>query len=58
MVSATVFAVVAIAHAARAVLQLPIHLGGTAEIPMWVSWLGTPGAGLLSLWGFSTARRR
>lgn len=57
MVSATIFAVVAVAHAARAVLQLPAHLGA-AEIPMLVSWVAILGAGLLSIWGFSVARRK
>ena len=57
IVSASLFAVVAGAHAVRAVLQLPVHLGA-AEIPMWVSWVGIPGASLLSTWGFSAAWRK
>jgi hypothetical protein len=56
-VSATVFAIVAIAHLARAIADYPLHIGA-AEIPMWVSWMGTLGAGALSAWGFSSLRPR
>ncbi len=57
IVTATLFAVVAVAHAARAVLQLPAHIGAL-EISPWVSWIGMLGTGLLSTWGFSAARRK
>ncbi len=55
-ISAAIFAVVAIGHAARLVLQVPAHVGAM-EIPTWVSWLGCVGAGFLSVWGFRVARR-
>jgi len=51
VVAGIVFGVVALAHAARLVLGLPVQLGDTS-IPMWVSWLGLAVAGALCLWGF------
>ena len=55
-VTAALFAVVAMGHAARAMLQLPVRAGGL-DIPVWLSWLGMAGAGILSAWGFSAARK-
>jgi hypothetical protein len=54
-VGGTVFAVVAIAHAYRALQQLPLQVGSTT-IPVWVSWAGALGAALLSVWGFRSRR--
>lgn len=54
--AATIFAIVAGAHAVRAALQLPLHIG-TADIPLWASWVGALGAGVLSALGFTLARR-
>lgn len=50
-VAGFVFAVVALAHAWRAAQQLPLLVGSTS-VPVWVSWVGALGAGLLSVWGF------
>jgi hypothetical protein len=56
-VAAALFGIVALAHAARLALEVPIQIGATA-IPMWVSWLGLPLAGALSVWGFRSGRRQ
>lgn len=53
-VAASLFAIVAFAHAARWAFDVPIHIG-TATIPMWVSWLGLLVAGGLSVWGFRSS---
>ena len=50
-VAGLVFAVVALAHAYRAALSLPLQVGSSA-IPVWASWAGALVAGLLSVWGF------
>jgi hypothetical protein len=52
-VAATVFAVVALLHAWRAVQHLPLQIGATS-VPVSVSVVGAVGAGLLALWGFRT----
>jgi hypothetical protein len=50
-VSATVFAVVALAHAYRAVMAIPAEVGGAA-VPVWASWAALAIGGALSVWGF------
>jgi hypothetical protein len=50
--TSTIFGLVAIMHAVRLILHLQANFAGVA-IPMWVSWAGVAGAGLLSVWGFS-----
>ena len=56
LVSASVFAVVAVAHLARVCFGVPVVVGGWTA-PLWVSWVGLVAAGSLCIWGFSTARR-
>ena len=56
-VSASVFAVVAFGHLARAFLRLPVEVVGIA-IPVWLSWVGFAGAGTLSIWGFCVVANR
>jgi hypothetical protein len=51
LVAATIFAVVALAHAARLVWAVPVVVGGMS-VPLSVSWVGLVLAGILSLWGF------
>jgi len=51
MVSAVVFAVVAIAHLVRAVQGMPVVVG-TWQAPTAISWLAVVVAGGLALWGF------
>lgn len=50
-VAASVFAVVALAHAYRAAAGLPVEVGSTV-VPVWVSAVGAVVAALLSVWGF------
>jgi hypothetical protein len=50
-VAAVVFAVVAIAHAYRAIRGIPLVLGATA-VPEWASLAGAAVAAALSVWGF------
>ena len=54
--SAAIFAVVAVAHAVRAVRQSPLRFGST-DIPVWPSWIAVVVTGFLSAWGFSAARK-
>lgn len=50
-VAATVFGVVAIGHAYRALQHLPFQFGSYA-VPEWASWVGVAVAGGLAVWGF------
>ena len=50
-VAASVFALVAVGHAYRAIQQIPFQFGSVA-VPEWASWLGVFVAGSLSVWGF------
>ena len=50
-IAGSVFTVVALAHAYRAALSLPLQVGSSA-IPVWASWVAALGAGLLAVWGF------
>lgn len=52
-VAATLFALVALAHAWRAILELPAEVGATA-IPVWTSWLAVAVTGALAVLGFRT----
>ena len=54
--TATVFAAVALAHAARLIGQADVRIGSFA-VPMAVSWVGAVVPALLSAWGFMAARR-
>jgi hypothetical protein len=49
-VAAAIFGVIALGHAARLALSLPVQVGST-EIPLWASWLGLVVAGALCAWG-------
>jgi len=51
VVSALIFALVAIAHLVRLIKQWSVLIG-PASIPMWVSWTGLVVAALLAIWGF------
>jgi len=50
-ISATVFAVVAIAHIVRAIAQWPIQIGHV-DVPVALSWPAGIVAAALSIWGF------
>lgn len=53
--SAIVFAVVALTHSWRFVLDLPMQLGEW-NVPRAVTALAAIGAGILALWAFKCAR--
>jgi hypothetical protein len=52
VVSALVFAVVAIAHLIRILRRWTVHIG-PYSVPMSLSWIGLLIAALLALWGFT-----
>ena len=52
VVSALIFAVVAIAHAIRLVNGWAVQVG-PFSVPMSVSWIGLVIAALISAWGFA-----
>ena len=51
-----IFAVVALAHLLRAVMNWPIVIAGWI-VPMWLSWLAFVIAGALGAFGLSLAKR-
>ncbi len=55
-VSGLMFAVIALLHLLRLVNGWQLELGPWS-LPMWVSWGGAIGPGLLSAWGFRLATR-
>ena len=57
VISASVFAVVAIAHVTRAIEQWPIMIGPWS-VPVELSWLGAIASGALSLWSILLLRDR
>jgi hypothetical protein len=56
MVAGCVFAVVAVLHIARIVLNVRVYVE-SVEMPFWISWIGLFGASLLAVWGFCAGRR-
>jgi hypothetical protein len=50
-ISGVVFGVVALLHVARLLLGWPAQIADWA-VPLWISWLAFPAAGLLSVWAF------
>ena len=54
-VTATLFLIVAIMHLLRIIFGWPLEIGGLS-IPLWVSWLGVLGAGVLAYFGFTQNR--
>jgi len=50
-VSGAVFALIALLQALRALMQVPIQVGGTA-IPVWISWAAAAVAGSPAVWAF------
>jgi hypothetical protein len=51
VVSGAVFGIVAVLQVARAVMQLPVHVG-SFEIPVFASWVAAVVAGSLCVWAF------
>lgn len=56
LVSAIVFAVVAVVQVLRLVNQWTVQIGPYA-VPLWFSWIAVVVAALLSFWGFRSATR-
>jgi hypothetical protein len=56
IVAAVIFAVVALLHLLRILLNWAIVIG-TWSAPMWLSWIGLLVAGGLSVFGFRLAAR-
>jgi hypothetical protein len=52
VVSAMIFAVVAVGHAIRLVNRWAVQVG-PYSVPMSVSWIGLVIAALISVWGFT-----
>jgi hypothetical protein len=57
VISASVFAVVAVAHLTRAIERWPITIGSWS-VPVELSWLGAIATGALSLWSILLLRDR
>ena len=57
IISATVFAVVALAHVVRAFAQWSIVIG-PMTVPVGLSWVGAAVAAALSAWAFSLRGRK
>lgn len=55
-VSGIVFALIAAAHALRAILQVPAQIG-TYQVPVWISWIAVVVTGSFSVWASRTSRR-
>jgi hypothetical protein len=51
LISATIFALLALLHVVRLVTNLPVQFG-TITFPIWGSWLVTIVAVALSIWAF------
>lgn len=57
LISATVFAIVALAHLIRAIEAWPIVFASW-PVPVAASWLAAAATATLSLWALSLLRRR
>jgi hypothetical protein len=51
VVSGAGFGIIAILQVARAILQLPIHIG-SLEVPIYASWIAAVVTGGLCIWAF------
>ncbi|HWF64249.1 MAG TPA: hypothetical protein VN685_06535 [Rhizomicrobium sp.] len=54
--ASAIFALVALAHLVRALLNWPISIDGWI-VPVWLSWLAFVVAGALSWFGWNLAKR-
>jgi hypothetical protein len=52
-VSGTIFGLVALIQAVRAFNQWPLQVG-SAQVPVWASWIAAGVAASLCLWAFRT----
>jgi hypothetical protein len=55
ILSGTIFGLVCLLHLVRSALVVPVVAGGH-QVPLWISWVGAVGAGVLSGWAFYLAR--
>ena len=53
-VSGTIFGSIALLQAARALMQVPVHVG-TFEVPVLASWIAALAAGVLCVWAFRSS---
>jgi hypothetical protein len=56
VVSGGIFGLVALAHLARTVYQVPLRVGSW-DLPTWLSWGAFLVAGALCVWAFRLLRR-
>ena len=52
LITGVIFAIVALVHLLRLLLDWPVQVAGLA-VPPWVSWIGFLAAGALAVWAFS-----
>ncbi len=52
LITGVIFAIVALVHLLRLLLDWPAQVGGLA-VPSWVSWIAFLVAGALAIWAFS-----
>jgi len=57
LITATVFAIISLAHLIRIFQELPVQIGD-CEIPVWWSWFGLAFTAFLSVSGFLISRRK
>ena len=55
-ITGVVFAIVALAHVARLVLDWPAQVAGWV-VPIWISWVAILVAGALCVWAFRLVGR-
>ena len=55
-ITGVVFAIVALAHVVRLVLDWPVQMAGWV-VPIWISWIGILVAGALCVWAFRVVGR-
>ena len=55
IISGSIFSVVSLLHLFRAIFGTEIMIGSWMA-PMWLSWGGFIGAGVLAVWAFREAR--
>ena len=54
IISGAIFAIVSLAHVARALTNTPIVIG-SSDIPMWASWVAAVIAAALCVWAFRSS---
>ncbi|MND04433.1 hypothetical protein D3C83_246960 [compost metagenome] len=57
VVSGVIFGFVALAQVLRAVMQVPVQIGGVG-IPVWASWGAAVLAGSMCTWAFASRKSR